>query len=486
MFVVSSGGDVTDLFCGAGGTTTGAKAAGATVKVAVNHWKRAVTTHNTNHPEVEHVLTDISTADPRRFPKTDMLCASPECTNMTLAKGKARKHQAQLGLWESKAPDPAEERSRCTMFDPLRFAEEHRYPIVLLENVLEVRYWVMYEAWLHAWKSLGYRWEFVYFNSMFAHPTPQSRDRWYFVAWREGNPKPDLRYFPRAYCEHCGKDVLAVQSWKNPQQPWGKYGRNGQYLYCCPACNRVVTPYYYAAANAIDWSLPAQRIGDRKHALKAKTMRRIEEGLRRFSEPVIVPTNHGERATRTQSVLAPLPTQTAWQELGMAYPPPFLVHLNKSDFRALDVLHQPMPTQTTRNGLGLVLPFIAELHGTSAARSVTEPLSTVCAGGNHHGLVLPSAWWLNYNRNGSLHPVSDPLGTLPTHDRFALVQPGKTLSVEECYFRMLTPEEIKAAMAFPSGYIVTGTKREQVKQLGNACTPPVMQWLLERCLASLN
>lgn len=451
----------------------------------MNHWKRALITHNTNNPDVDHVLTDISTANPRYFPRTDILCASPECTNMTLAKGKQRKRQAQLGLWEQKAPDPAEERSRATMWDPVRFADEHRYPIVILENVVDVRDWILYDAWLAAWKALDYQWEFVYFNSMFAPPTPQSRDRWYFVAWQKGNPKPDLTYTPRAFCQHCGKDVLAVQSWKNPLKTWGKYGRNGQYLYCCPECNRVVMPYYYAAANCIDWSLPAQRIGDRKHPLKAKTTRRIEEGLRRFNTPVLVPTNHDGRVNRSQSVLAPLPTQTTRQEMGLAYPPPFLVHLNKSDFRALDVLRQPMPTQTTRNGLGLVMPFIAEFHGTSMARSVTEPLATVCAEGTHHGLVMPSAWWLNYNSNGSLHPMTEPLGTLPTHDRFALVQQGSTLAVEDCYFRMLTPEEIKAAMAFPDDYIVTGNKREQVKQLGNACTPPVMQWLVERCIASL-
>jgi site-specific DNA-cytosine methylase len=42
-------------------------------------------------------------------------------------------------------------------------------------------------------------------------------------------------------------------------------------------------------------------------------------------------------------------------------------------------------------------------------------------------------------------------------------------------FRMLTSEEIKTAMAFPPDYVITGNKREQVRQLGNAVTPPVMQ-----------
>ena len=51
---------------------------------------------------------------------------------------------------------------------------------------------------------------------------------------------------------------------------------------------------------------------------------------------------------------------------------------------------------------------------------------------------------------------------------------------------MLQPHELQQAMAFPANYIVTGTAREKVRQLGNAVTPPVMQMLIERCVASLS
>lgn len=40
-------------------------------------------------------------------------------------------------------------------------------------------------------------------------------------------------------------------------------------------------------------------------------------------------------------------------------------------------------------------------------------------------------------------------------------------------------------MAFPADYRVLGNKREQVRQLGNAVTPPVMQMLVERIVKSL-
>jgi DNA (cytosine-5)-methyltransferase 1 len=65
------------------------------------------------------------------------------------------------------------------------------------------------------------------------------------------------------------------------------------------------------------------------------------------------------------------------------------------------------------------------------------------------------------------------------------VQPGSVPAVEDCGFRMLRPHEIRNAMAFPEDYIVLGNGREQVRQYGNAVTPPVMQMLVERVVKAL-
>ena len=58
-----------DLFCGAGGTTSGAmqaiNAMGREVEfVAVNHWPVAIATHEANHPNVRHYCKDLDTANP--------------------------------------------------------------------------------------------------------------------------------------------------------------------------------------------------------------------------------------------------------------------------------------------------------------------------------------------------------------------------------------------------------------------------------------
>jgi site-specific DNA-cytosine methylase len=50
---------------------------------------------------------------------------------------------------------------------------------------------------------------------------------------------------------------------------------------------------------------------------------------------------------------------------------------------------------------------------------------------------------------------------------------------------MLKPGEIKLAMAFDGDYVVLGSGKDQVKQLGNAVTPPAMEWLVQQVVESL-
>lgn len=92
--------------------------------------------------------------------------------------------------------------------------------------------------------------------------------------------------------------------------------------------------------------------------------------------------------------------------------------------------------------------------------------------------------WIGCTRNSgqqaAISGVDEPMPTQSTQPRHYLVQPGDVPAVEDCGFRMLQPHEIQAAMAFPASYKVLGNKKEQVKQLGNAVTPPVMTILMQR------
>ncbi|MGX1667949.1 DNA cytosine methyltransferase, partial [Streptomyces sp. NPDC055366] len=137
-----------------------------------------------------------------------------------------------------------------------------------------------------------------------------------------------------------------------------------------------------------------------------------------------------------------------------------------------------------RNETGLAwLPFVAELRGGgSVARPVSDALATVTASGNHHGLVTPeSVDWQHllvpYYGNGGARPVREPVGALTTRDRYALVSGGLP-AIEDVRFRMLEPHEIGRAMSVADQYVVLGSKRERVRQYGNAVTPNVAEVLL--------
>jgi DNA (cytosine-5)-methyltransferase 1 len=66
--------------------------------------------------------------------------------------------------------------------------------------------------------------------------------------------------------------------------------------------------------------------------------------------------------------------------------------------------------------------------------------------------------------------LDQPIGTITTRDRYALVQGDR--------FRFLAADECRAAMGFPAGYRLTGKHALDVHLLGNAVCPPVPAWLL--------
>lgn len=516
----------TDMFCGAGGSSTGAlEVPGVTIKTAMNHWARAIETHNANHPETDHVCADIQITDPRYIATSDILWASPECTNHSVAKGRKRVTN-QHDLFGDSIADEAADRSRATMWDVPRFAEWHKYKLIITENVVDAAKWVMFDAWLMAMSALGYEHHIVYMNSMHAQlgglPAPQSRDRMYVMFWLKGNRRPNFDLLmPLAHCQTCDETVRCVQSWKNPNYRWGRY--KAQYVYRCPntKCrNSIVEPGWLPAASAIDWKLRGQRIGDRAKPLVPKTMARIAAGLKRY---------HGKAvsidAVRGAEIISPVHSEP-FQTQTTSYTRSLLVPVEGREGKQAQIASDPMRTQTTRNETGLLaLPMIVNnVSGSDASRTATalSPLRTLVGGGMHESLLAPTGSHLlmEYYGNGQMHPVAKAIPTISTTDRFAMVttmrgtspehlaasnapttDPFGTFSaggqhhgitewtvpeIEDCEFRMLEPYEISAGMAFPKSYIMTGNKREQVKQAGNAVTPPAARDLFIVAALSLS
>ncbi|MFI5230482.1 MAG: DNA cytosine methyltransferase, partial [Gemmatimonadales bacterium] len=89
------------------------------------------------------------------------------------------------------------------------------------------------------------------------------------------------------------------------------------------------------------------------------------------------------------------------------------------------------------------------------------------------------------SRESQARGIDEPMASVVGNDRDAVVRPSEELRVEDCYFRMLQPHEIGAAMAFPSAYVVHGNKRDRVKQFGNAVTPPAMNEQITRVVQAM-
>lgn len=473
-----------DLFCGAGGSSTGLVRAGFDLKLAANHWATAIETHAANHPDADHWCADINQVDMRRLPRTRVLWASPICTEISPAGGRRRRAKGQLEMF-GHVESAAFERTRATALDVIRATEVHRYDAVLCENVVEFATdWEMFDWWLGGMTLLGYEHQIVSASS--AHlgddPAPQWRDRVYIVFTRRGIPKPNLEVRPWAWCPPCGRDVQAVQAWRGSKRI-GKYRQ--QYDYRCSerACGHsIVEPYVRPAAAIIDWANTGQRIGDRTRPLAPKTMARIQAGLDMFpTDRTVLTVNH-----------------------------------DGHDGRIIPADRAPLPSRTAKIGDGVLMPpFVIEYRKHGEAHAVSEPLSTVTAGGNHHGLVSPFLV-KNYGGNctpeNNVTPISDPIatvtandhhslvipyraGTLPTltdrpmltvstHDSAALVHRRPT--IDDCWFRMIQPREQLYAQAFPRSYIVHGNKGEQTMQAGNSVSVNAAQWIGERVAAALD
>lgn len=468
-----------DFFCGCGGDAIALDAAGFRIVAAVNHDPLAIATHQQNFQYVPHDLTDITAVDPGRYPRATVGIFTPECTFFSDANSAVNNAalSGQLLLWDDIDPVAAgiretAERSRVTMTEVIRFSAYHRYQVVIVENVIKIFNWWRFNWWLGEMGKLGYEAKAVISNTQFApadpHAVPQSRNRVYVVFWRKELRTPDLTFTPEATCPRCGV-VAARQVFKNPSRLWGDYGHKkgrGSWYYACPECRQPIRPHFSPASDIIDWSLPAETIGARAEAgdpLKDTSLARIRYGLEKYGSAMLIDTA--------------------------------FTHCQHPNGRVRPV-DEPLPTQTKRQVVGLVIPpMMITLRGTedrqvrSSAQPVSEPLSTVCAKGQHHGLLLPPeaehAFTVQYYKQFQATPIDEPIPTIPSKDRHGLVITQGATRLEDCRFRMLEPDELKRGMGFPSDYVVLGNKKEQVKQIGLSIGPAEMVKILRRVKAVL-
>ncbi|HEX4521055.1 MAG TPA: DNA cytosine methyltransferase [Gaiellaceae bacterium] len=419
--------EATDIFCGAGGSSLGLEnvrchACGRSLIVvtqALNHWDLAVEAHNYNFPFADHDVHDVQGIHPKRFRRTPLLWASPGCGYHAFCRGPKESTEEAL-------------RSRATFNDIIRWTEYHRYDAVIVENVIEARLWCddathgekcncgsHFDWWRAQMELLGYESQIVFFNSQFALPTPQSRDRMYVVFWRNGIRAPLLDFAPISWCSTCETVVRGRQVWKQAgkrtvrAQPgkfeWGRYG--AQYLYRCPECADPVAPAVTGARTILDFDLPAERIGDRKKPLKPNTYERIRGGLIDLGalKPIVVQVGghlyERRRGVRVWSVEAPLKTVHGTSDKAVVF-------RYGGQSPAPRAVGEPMNTITAHDRqIGLCVPAGGQ---RADAKSLGEPTHTVI-GNDRLGVVIQ-----NMANNGA-RPLEQPTPPVTTGGNHMLV-----------------------------------------------------------------
>lgn len=157
-----------DLFCGAGGSSYGARNAGAEIVAGFDIWKSATLAYQTNFPTATVFQGDIRKLIPEDIKKQigdiDLMLASPECTNHSVAKG-------------SKVRS---EESKMTAFEVIRFASVFKPKWIVIENVVEMASWSEQPKLLEALWKLDYFVKELRLNSA-QFGVPQARKRLFLV-----------------------------------------------------------------------------------------------------------------------------------------------------------------------------------------------------------------------------------------------------------------------------------------------------------------
>jgi DNA (cytosine-5)-methyltransferase 1 len=174
-----------DLFCGAGGSSLGAAAAGVEIVAGFDIWPVAARVYAANFPRARFYLCDLASLDESDIRvirddlgPVDLLLASPPCVDHSPARGAKPPSSAGLDLpW-------------CVW----AFARVFLPRWIVVENVVQMRRWHGYRALLHALMRLGYR-VCVRILDAADFGVPQRRKRLYVVCDREADP-PEIA--PRA------------------------------------------------------------------------------------------------------------------------------------------------------------------------------------------------------------------------------------------------------------------------------------------------
>lgn len=531
-----------DLFCGAGGTSSGVEYARldgrkcAEVVACVNHDANAIKSHKANHPHTLHFTEDIRTLElspmvkhlekkRRQYPKAKVvLWASLECTNFSKAKG----------------GQPRDADSRTLADHLFRYIDALQPHYIEIENVEEFMCWGAldengkpvsrdqgsdYLRWVRQVQAYGYDFDWHVLNAAdFGAYT--SRKRFFGLFARKGLP---IAFPQQTHAKSTTAFASQVEAnlFPNQYKPWNPVREvldlddDGESIFVRrkPLCEKTLERIYAGLVKFVAG-------GKKRHEefmLRYNTVR-PQDTVKSTEEPcgVLTVENRfakakcqflskqfsGDPDSKNISIDGPAGTVTCIDHHV------FLTAYYGNGFSSS--IDKPAPTMTQKDRFSLAtVKFIAnEYSGGGQLSSIEQPNPAVLTTPKQK--IVSAQYLMNpYSFKSNGGSIDNPCFTLIARmDKMppylittkegvvgiAIYESDSpwTRKVKEFMaaygivdicMRMLNIGELKRIMGFPTDYVLIGTQAEQKKYIGNAVEVNMSRVLCEalcRKIKSMN
>jgi DNA (cytosine-5)-methyltransferase 1 len=430
-----------DLFCGAGGTSTGihfTDVANMFVAACVNHDANAILSHALNHPNTLHFTEDIRDFEVVKklkyfidqlrltFPTcTVNVWASLECTNFSKAKGGQSRDADSRSLAEHMymylellnpsyflvenvveflewGPVRIKEGKKVSDdYSVLQLDKKGRYVNVPIENMKKL----YFRKWRDTIMRLGFKFDNEVLNSA-DYDACQSRERVFVQFCR---PNMQIEYPKPTNAKVVKSDQLNLFEGEKNLKP------------------------HRAVREVLDFDDEGNSIFTRKKPLVSNTLNVIKNGLIKALKE---------------------------NEDGFLYK-----YYGNGD--NLNPLYLPAGTVTTKDRFGKI-HLIFNQYITGSTSSVDKPIGTLTTNPKSN-LV---SFIMNPSYGGHTSSIDRPSPTIIARQDKAPLYLIRAImdeyGIEDIKMRMLNIEELKQIQGFPKDYKLIGSKKEQKKYIGNA------------------
>lgn len=390
-----------DLFCGAGGTSTGIHLAGSKVIACVNHDANAIASHKENHPEAIHFTEDIRdfkvvlklkkiVQELRIKDPSCIICiwASLECTNFSKAKG---------GM--------ARDADSRTLADHM--------PMYLIELLVDY-FWIENVREFMSWGPLDENGKPI--------STKNGRD---YLKWIEGIRKLGFRSDDRIlnsanYGAYQSRERLFIQfassdlpiTW--PEQTHSKNGTSTSMF----PMNK-----WKPVKEVLDLEDHGLTIFNRKKSLSENTLKRIYAGLEKFvakGENIYLKKYFsGRPAGKVTSINTPSGTITSFGSQAVVTACHLHTYNGNSVLRDIE---SPSPVLGTKDRIAKVdVNFLLDYQYKSNPHDLNKPSPTLCT--KDKFAKVDVVFVDQQYGNSKPCSIEIPMNTLTGNPKFALVNP---------------------------------------------------------------